>query len=153
MDGSLRLDTWATIAITLMAASNLLAFLGLVFAAMKIAALVKEMQQTAQDTIQPSLDAINRFANEATSVVSDVGEQAGRIARDSQKTAAEVSRQVRATSGLITGAVRRPAIVSESVMAGVEAGIVRFLAPRSSGEQKQITRTEPEPVPGRDTQS
>jgi hypothetical protein len=126
-----------------MAASNLLVFLGIVFAALRLAALVKELQHTANETIKPSLEAVNRLANEATSLVAEVGGHAERVVRDGANTATEVTRHVRTTSGLITGALRRPAIVTDSIMAGVETGIARFLAPRARRNAGESLRKEP----------
>lgn len=143
MDGSLRLDTWATIAITLMAASNLLVFLGIVFAALRLAALVKELQHTANETIKPSLEAVNRLANEAASIVAEVGDHAERVVRDGTSTASEITRQMRTTSGLVASVLRRPAVVADSVMAGVEAGVARFLAPRPRRNDVTSAREKP----------
>lgn len=156
---TIRLDTWSTVIITIMAAAQILLCLTLAFVVVYIMKKLPEMVKSTVDDVlgqtlpkvQPVLDNVSHVTGQVSEIVEKVSPRVVRIADESENTVHSVTTKVKTTSNLVTENVARPIVNIASLLTGVQKGLEVWQTAKTTqgngdGQEEIVVVEAPEPA-------
>ena len=139
MEVTAHFSPLTNIAILLMAASNLLLLVGVVYFAWRLKAIVKEtVKNTLDETlprVQPVIDNVTQVTAQVNDLVQKVGPRIDRITEEAESTVHNVAGKFKTTSTIVTENVARPVVAFASTLAAIQKGMAVMRRTKSRSDE------------------